>query len=75
MGACIKHLDISNILQLLKYAHNKLKVTFETEDLDNIVKKSGKFLDQIQNPLENHQVKDEEYHIVEMVTLNYTQIV
>lgn len=41
------------------------------EELDKIVKKSNKFLDQIKKPHENHKEEDEEYHIVEMVSMNY----
>lgn len=42
------------------------------DELDKIIKKSHRFLDQIRRPLEYHTEEDEEYFIVEMVAMNYT---
>ena len=34
-----------------------------------------KFLKKIKNPKDEHRKKEEEYHIVEMVKMSYTQVV
>lgn len=54
LGACIQHVSTINILQLLKYAHNKLKVTFEMEKLRDIISKDTELLNMIRNPVENN---------------------
>lgn len=76
LGECIANVNLSKILQLLRMAYRKIDVLFDEQVLENIMRNNQiNFLKKIKQPLVYHTAEDEEYYIVEMVQMSYSQVV
>ena len=63
---------------MLQLAHNKIDFLFDELTLTKIMEKDTKFLKQIQEPeyiIYDRGQEEDEYYIVDMVRMNYTQVV
>ena len=71
LGECIKNVNLSNIIQLLRFADNKITVEFDDTILKQIMNRDKLFIRSIKNPRDNLNSKYnyDEYLVVDIVKL------
>lgn len=75
LSQCIKNVSLTEILLMLRIAYGKIEIEFDEEVLYSIMIKDKEFLDRIKFPKKHHTCQDEEYYLVEMVGMGYSQVV
>lgn len=64
------------MIQLIRLAHNKIKIVFDDFLLDKLMKENKQFLKYIKNPDENKQdcpFHRDEYLVIEIIALGHVQ--
>lgn len=72
LNECIQNLSLSNVIQLIRLAHNKIRLVFDEEVLGTLMEEDQQFKMYIEDP-DNHKAESpfhkDEYLLIEMIVL------